>query len=145
MAGRGGGGSKSSSLYAVLGVASDCSDADLRNTYRKLAMKWHPDKCAGSSVGSTNVGKARFRKIQGAYAGRYSDASYVFSGDYYQEAGAFFNRIDNTLLAIQERQTQHGRLLEQQQKWNQDHAAAGQDIRGDTTTMNDNITTMMRF
>ncbi|KAG0537761.1 hypothetical protein BDA96_03G175600 [Sorghum bicolor] len=38
MAGRGGGGSKSSSLYAVLGVASDCSDADLRNTYRKLAM-----------------------------------------------------------------------------------------------------------
>ena len=38
MAGRGGGGSKSSSLYAVLGVASDCSDADLRSAYRKLAM-----------------------------------------------------------------------------------------------------------
>jgi len=51
-------------------------------------------------------------------AGHYSDASYVFSGDYYQEVGAFFNRTDNTLLAIQERQTQHGRLLEQQQKWN---------------------------
>lgn len=37
MAGRGGG-SKSSSLYAVLGVASDCSDAELRSAYRKLAM-----------------------------------------------------------------------------------------------------------
>ena len=35
-------------------------------------QKWHPDKCAGSSVGSTNVGKARFRKIQGAYAGNQS-------------------------------------------------------------------------
>jgi hypothetical protein len=27
-----------SSLYAVLGVASDCSDAELRTAYRKLAM-----------------------------------------------------------------------------------------------------------
>jgi len=69
----------------------------------------------------------------------------VFSGDYYQEAGAFFNRTDNTLLAIQDRQTKHGRLLEQQQKWNQDHAAAVQDLRRDTTMTNDNITTMMRF
>ncbi|XP_002444461.1 uncharacterized protein LOC8077888 isoform X2 [Sorghum bicolor] len=70
MAGRGGGGggSKSSSLYAVLGVASDCSDADLRSAYRKLAMKWHPDKCAGSSAGSADAAKARFQKIQGAYA-----------------------------------------------------------------------------
>ncbi|XP_066327006.1 uncharacterized protein [Miscanthus floridulus] len=69
MAGRGGG-SKSSSLYAVLGVASDCSDAELRSAYRKLAMKWHPDKCAvaGSSAGSADAAKARFQKIQGAYA-----------------------------------------------------------------------------
>jgi hypothetical protein len=42
----------------------------------------------------------------------------VFSRDYYQEAGAFFNRTDNTLLAIQDRQAEHGQLLEQQQKWN---------------------------
>jgi hypothetical protein len=26
------------SLYAALGVASDCSDAELRSAYRKLAM-----------------------------------------------------------------------------------------------------------
>jgi len=69
----------------------------------------------------------------------------VFSGDYYQEAGTFFNRTDNTLLAIQDRQVEHGRLLEQQEMWNQDHAAAVQGLRQDTTTMNDNITTMMRF
>ena len=34
MAGKNGAGS----LYAVLGVASDCSDAELRSAYRKLAM-----------------------------------------------------------------------------------------------------------
>uniref|UniRef100_A0A0E0QJT9 J domain-containing protein n=1 Tax=Oryza rufipogon TaxID=4529 RepID=A0A0E0QJT9_ORYRU len=62
---------KNGSLYAVLGVASDCSDADLRTAYRKLAMKWHPDKCgaAGSSAGGgAEAAKVRFQKIQGAYA-----------------------------------------------------------------------------
>ncbi|XP_072150718.1 uncharacterized protein [Setaria viridis] len=34
----GGGGKNGVSLYAVLGVASDCSDAELRSAYRKLAM-----------------------------------------------------------------------------------------------------------
>ncbi|CAL5012820.1 unnamed protein product [Urochloa decumbens] len=67
----GGGGKNGVSLYAVLGVASDCSDADLRSAYRKLAMKWHPDKCAGagsSGGGGADAAKARFQKIQGAYA-----------------------------------------------------------------------------
>ena len=75
--------------------------------------------------------------------GRYSDASYAFKSDYYQEADAFFARTNNTLLDIQNVQTKHGRLLELQQKWNQDHATAVQELRQDTTTMNDNITTMM--
>ncbi|CAM0953809.1 unnamed protein product [Alopecurus aequalis] len=54
------------SLYAVLGVASDCTDAELRSAYRMLAMKWHPDKCA--AAGGVEAAKARFQKIQGAYA-----------------------------------------------------------------------------
>jgi len=78
-------------------------------------------------------------------AGRYSDTSYAFTNDYYQEAGAFFTRTDNTLLDIQNTQAEHGRLLEQQQKQNQDHATAVQELRQDTATMNDNITTMMPF
>jgi len=77
----------------------------------------NPPFCSGRY--STDSFGALGSRLQPQFdVGRYSDASYVFCGDYYQGAGAFFNRTDNTLLAIQDRQTEHGRLLEQQQKWN---------------------------
>src|SRR5262245_27170357 len=30
--------------YEVLGVNRDCTDDDLKKAYRRLAMKWHPDR-----------------------------------------------------------------------------------------------------
>ena len=30
--------------YEVLGVNRDCTDEDLKKSYRRLAMKWHPDR-----------------------------------------------------------------------------------------------------
>ncbi|VAH68781.1 unnamed protein product [Triticum turgidum subsp. durum] len=57
MAGSGG----KDGLYAVLGVSSDCSDAELRSAYRKLAM-------GGSGGVEAEAAKARFHKIQAAYA-----------------------------------------------------------------------------
>ncbi|KAK3128612.1 hypothetical protein QOZ80_6BG0464130 [Eleusine coracana subsp. coracana] len=56
-------------LYAVLGLKKECTDADLRVAYRRLAMIWHPDRCSASG-GSVRVeeAKERFQEIQGAYS-----------------------------------------------------------------------------
>ena len=31
-------------LYRTLGVTSDATDDQIKKAYRKLALKWHPDK-----------------------------------------------------------------------------------------------------
>ncbi|KAM3194581.1 hypothetical protein ACQJBY_070940 [Aegilops geniculata] len=56
-------------LYAVLGLKKECSDADLRLAYRRLAMAWHPDRCSASgSSARVEEAKERFQEIQSAYS-----------------------------------------------------------------------------
>jgi DnaJ-class molecular chaperone len=33
-----------SDFYSILGVTKSSSDAEIKKAYRKLALKWHPDK-----------------------------------------------------------------------------------------------------
>jgi DnaJ family protein A protein 5 len=50
--------------YEVLEVARDVSDDELKKTYRKLALKWHPDKNQDNEEEATE----RFKEIQNSYA-----------------------------------------------------------------------------
>ncbi|MFB3763715.1 MAG: molecular chaperone DnaJ [Methanotrichaceae archaeon] len=48
--------------YEVLGVSKQASDKDIKSAYRKLAMKYHPDRSDASDA------EERFKEISEAYA-----------------------------------------------------------------------------
>ncbi|CAK9800450.1 DnaJ homolog subfamily C member 21 [Anthophora plagiata] len=49
--------------YEVLGVPQNASDDDLKKAYRKLALKWHPDK----NLDNSEEAKEQFQIIQQAW------------------------------------------------------------------------------
>ncbi|CAF2079029.1 unnamed protein product [Brassica oleracea] len=56
-------------LYAVLGLNKECTSTELRTAYKKLALRWHPDRC--SSMGNmefVDEAKKKFQAIQEAYS-----------------------------------------------------------------------------
>lgn len=55
-------GKKEQTHYDVLGVPSSAIERDIKLAYRKLALKYHPDKCKDPS------GEEIFKKITGAYS-----------------------------------------------------------------------------
>ncbi|KAK3036753.1 hypothetical protein RJ639_029718 [Escallonia herrerae] len=69
---RGGGSNDGSCYYSVLGIRKDASFSDIRSAYRKLALKWHPDRWA-KKPSVAGEAKRRFQNIQEAYAGVLSD------------------------------------------------------------------------
>ncbi|KPV97121.1 Chaperone protein DnaJ [Pseudoalteromonas sp. P1-9] len=48
--------------YEVLGVAKDASDRDIKKAYKRLAMKYHPDRTAGDKDL-----EAKFKEVKEAY------------------------------------------------------------------------------
>ncbi|MBB6405291.1 DnaJ C-terminal domain-containing protein [Arthrobacter sp. AZCC_0090] len=50
-------------FYAILGVAKDASDADIKKAYRKLARKYHPDTNSGGAAA-----EKKFKDISEAYS-----------------------------------------------------------------------------
>lgn len=49
--------------YEVLGVERDAGDEEIKKSYRRLALKWHPDKNRDNNEESTRI----FTEIQQAY------------------------------------------------------------------------------
>ncbi|KAL9247250.1 hypothetical protein vseg_020701 [Gypsophila vaccaria] len=61
--------SNNNDYYGVLGLKKECTQLELKNAYKKLAMRWHPDRCTSS--GNTKFveeANKKFQAIQSAYA-----------------------------------------------------------------------------
>jgi curved DNA-binding protein CbpA len=50
--------------YKILGVGKDATDAEIKKAYRKLALKWHPDK----NQDKREEAEEKFKKINEAYS-----------------------------------------------------------------------------
>lgn len=53
--------------YAVLGLTSQASDDEIKKAYRKLILKYHPDRVESADPAVKEQATARFREVQEAY------------------------------------------------------------------------------
>jgi len=53
--------------YKILELPKDCPEDDIRKAYKKLALKWHPDK-NGQNEDALKIAEAKFKEISEAYA-----------------------------------------------------------------------------
>lgn len=54
--------------YEVLGLQKGASADDIKKAYRKLAMKWHPDKWTTKSEAEQKTAEVNFKEVNEAYA-----------------------------------------------------------------------------
>ncbi|KAL2236567.1 UNVERIFIED_CONTAM: Chaperone protein DnaJ 1 [Sesamum indicum] len=60
-------GNEGSCYYSVLGICKQASDTEIRGAYRKLALKWHPDRRIKDPAVAGEA-KDKFQQIQEAYS-----------------------------------------------------------------------------
>ena len=53
--------------YKTLGVAENASPEEIKSAYRKLAMKWHPDRWATGTEEEKKKAEDEFKKVAEAY------------------------------------------------------------------------------
>ena len=52
--------------YKILGVSKDASDDDIKKAYRKLAMKYHPDRWVNGTEKEKKDAEQKFKEISEA-------------------------------------------------------------------------------
>ncbi len=70
-------------FYEVLGVPKNASDEEIKKAYRKLAMKYHPDRNQGDAAKEAEV---KFKEAKEAYE-MLSDPQKKAAYDQYGHAG----------------------------------------------------------
>ena len=53
--------------YSILGVSKDATDDEIKKSYRKLAMKYHPDRWANGTEEEKKDAESKFKDIAEAY------------------------------------------------------------------------------
>ncbi|CAG9462711.1 unnamed protein product [Pedinophyceae sp. YPF-701] len=66
--------------FAVLGVNQGASDAELKSAFRKLALKYHPDRHHDASPGAQDAAAASFKEVSEAYKAIRSGAAATQQG-----------------------------------------------------------------
>ena len=55
------------SAYRILEINSTVSNQEIKNAYRRMAKKYHPDKVAHLGVEHQKGAEEKFKKVQEAY------------------------------------------------------------------------------
>lgn len=53
--------------YKILGIEKNASEDDIKKAYRKLSLKWHPDKWVDKSEKEQKEAEEKFKEISEAY------------------------------------------------------------------------------
>ena len=53
--------------YSILGVSKNASEDEIKKAYKKLALKWHPDRHANESESKKKEAEEKFKEIAEAY------------------------------------------------------------------------------
>jgi DnaJ like chaperone protein len=60
-------GSSPSDAYKILEITAEASDEEVKKAYRRMAMKYHPDKVAGLGPEVQRAAKEKFQRLNAAY------------------------------------------------------------------------------